>query len=227
MGARALRPQGLFTGRRLISFSLALCTTFDVAAVAIQPRRGNAVRSTYLIPALLLISISAAPAAADGLYVQGDLGIDYYPPNDLDGSGFDIEPGLSLGGRIGTDFSFFRGELEGGLAISTIDLAADAGDDDADYYQVSIAAGVYKDVGPVYFGAGAGFVYQEIESQILGVTVSNDETNFIAHAEAGITIGITDSIAIVPHYRATWLPGFNLDEEVIVHSARLGIRFGI
>ena len=177
---------------------------------------------------LVLTGISHASLAqsTDGdTYIQIDGGVDYYPPNDLDGQGFDIDTGLALGGRIGTNLLGLRGELELGFALSTIDLENDPGSDDADYYQASIAAGAYKDIGPVYLGAGAGLVYQEIETQVLGVTISNDETNFIAHTEAGFTIGLTESFDLVPHYRATWLPGFDLDDEVIVHSGRIGLRW--
>ena len=158
-------------------------------------------------------------------YIQIDAGIDYYPPNDLNDQGFDIDTGFSLGGRIGTHLLGLRGELEAGFAASTVDLEIDAGNDDLDYYQLSFAAAAYKDIGPVYLGAGAGLVYQELEAEVLGATISNGETNLIAHGEVGITIGLTETFDLVPHYRATWLPGFELDDEVIVHSGRLGLRW--
>jgi len=188
------------------------------------------VRIVQLLAAANLIVLAATTAHARQtgvIYVQADVGGDYYGANELDGQGFDIDTGLWLGARIGKMFSFFRGEVEGGLAVSTIDLEADAGDEDANYYQLSILAGAYKDIGPVYIGGGAGLVYQEIETEILGANISNGETNFSVHGEACISFNVTENVQLVPHYRATWLPGFNLDDEVIVHSARLGVRFGI
>lgn len=182
----------------------------------------------FAIVATACLALSApafGQSQSQETYLQIDAGIDYYPPNDLNGQGFDIDPGFALGGRIGTHLLGFRGELELGLAASTVDLEIDAGGNDLDYYQLSFTAGAYKDIGPVYLGAGAGLVYQEIEAEVLGVTISNGETNFIVHGEVGVTIGLSETFDLVPHYRATWLPGFELDDEVIVHSGRLGLRW--
>jgi len=175
---------------------------------------------------VIAILANAGPASADEFYFQLDLSVDHYGDNELDGDDFDIDTGGGLSARIGKAFEHFRGEVEIGFNASTIDVGFDAGDDDLDYYQGSLVLAAYKDIGPAYIGAGAGLVYQRIETEVLGVDISDDETNAIIHGEAGFSFPITGSVSIVPHYRATWLPGFDLDDEVVVHSARVGLRVG-
>lgn len=175
--------------------------------------------------AAAIIAAIATPAAAEDIYLQVDVGGDYYPDNERNDQGFDIGPGGALGVRIGKPFGIVRGELEGGFAAANIDLENDPGDDDFSYYQFSLSAGAYVDLGPFYLGGGGGLVYQEIETEVLGIEISDSDTNFVAHGEAGVAFSVNDTVELVPHYRATWLPGFKLDDEVIVHSLRLGVRF--
>ncbi len=168
----------------------------------------------------------ATPATAQQLYLQGEVGLDLYPGNETSGVGFDINPGATLGGRFGADFDVIRAELDLSISGSTVDVSIDAGSEDADYYHFAVQAGVYRDFADYFYaGGGAGIVYQELSAEILGVEVSTDTTDFIAHAELGLNFDINDAVAIVPHYRFTWLPGFELDDEVFQHSLRVGARF--
>lgn len=169
----------------------------------------------------------AAPAAAEQFYLQAEIAGDYYPENSINGDGFDIGPGASLGGRIGTDLQVLRVELEINASAAVVDLQSDPGSDDFDYYSFAVVGGAYRDISLFYFGGGAGLVYQELSTEILGQEISESETNFVGHVEAGLNLYINDAVAFVPHYRATWLPGFELDDEVFVHSLRLGVRFGL
>lgn len=174
--------------------------------------------------------VITTPAAAQDFYLQGEIGGDYYPSNSIDDEDFDVSPGATIGGRIGADFQVARVEVGAAFSAAVVDFESDPGSNDADYYQFALQAGAYKDFGTFFYaGGGAGFVYQEISAEIAGtgVEVEDSETNFVAHGELGLNLHINDEVAIVPHYRLTWLPGFNTDDEVFQHSLRLGVRFGL
>lgn len=181
---------------------------------------------TIFATAICALAITA-PAAAQDIYLQADVAGDYYPSNSINDDGFDIGPGASLGGRIGTDLEILRAEIEINASAAVVDLQSDPGSDDFDYYSFAVVGGVYRDIELFYVGGGLGFVYQELSTEILGQELSESETNFVGHVEAGLNLYINDAVAFVPHYRSTWLPGFELDDEVFVHSLRLGVRFGL
>lgn len=181
-----------------------------------------------MISGLILALAIATPATAQDFYLQGDIGVDLYPDNSIDDIGFEIGPGATLGGRFGADLQIVRVELDVSLSAAVIDLENDPGSDDLDYYHVAVQGGIYRDFAQYFYaGGGAGFVYQEVSTEILGQDVEDDETNFVAHGELGLNFDINDAVAIVPHYRVTWLPGFDTDDEVFQHSLRLGVRFGL
>lgn len=181
-----------------------------------------------IFASLILAFSLATPAAAQQLYLQAEAGLDIYNGNSIAGVGFDINPGGTLGARFGADFDVVRTEIEISGSAATVDFAGDVGSEDADYLQYALQVGVYRDFAQYFYGGGGvGIVYQELSAEILGTEVSSDTTDFIAHGELGLNFDINDAVAIVPHYRLTWLPGFELDDEVFQHSLRVGVRFGL
>ena len=82
---------------------------------------------SFLISTILATAITA-PAAAQDFYLQGEIGVDLYPDNSIDGIGFDVGPGGTLGGRFGADIQIVRVELGVSVSGAVIDLENDPGE---------------------------------------------------------------------------------------------------
>ncbi len=157
-----------------------------------------------------------------GLYLGGNIGLDYYAEDD--DTEFDL--GGSLGLLVGYRWSeHFRTDLEYGASIAEVD------DDilDEDLAVVSLTINAYYDLmgnesffAP-YIGGGLGVAGVAIED---GVDADDLEAEFTIQGEAGVAMNISPNFAIVPSYRlAITDNSSDVTEEVLVgQSFKIGAR---
>lgn len=190
---------------------------------------------TFVFAAVLASSGASAQtyASANGLYLGLVGGAQFFDGVDAgDGTEIDFDTGYVVGGQLGYRFGQLRAEAE--LAYEVAELE-DVDDDIFDTKVIRAAAGLYFDLLPVaalggispYAGGGIGVANIEIEGTD-GNDFEDDETGFTFHGEAGVTIKITENLAIAPHYRFEWFDTkevANFENDLYAHAVRVSGRF--
>lgn len=188
-----------------------------------------------LMAAVAIIAVYSLPAAAQSqsgkIYLQVDGGASFLGETDLNGDDADYETGYSLGGRLG---SYFAPNARIELDVAYSNNEFDQFDDidlssaglDADLSVITFGVGMYGDLfrmGSIapYLGVGVGGAYKEQDTDF---GEDEEATDFTAHVEGGISLDLTPNIAVVPHYRFSWLDNTG-DDELYAHWVRLGLRF--
>lgn len=156
-----------------------------------------------------------------GPYLGGALGFQYFEDDDA----ADVDAGGSISAQFGYRFSDnIRTELE----AEVIGAEVDNSDDTLALGRATL--GLYYDLRSSdhllvpYFGAGLG---------IAGVAIDDDEgddedlkSEFTWHGEAGVSLNLNSSFAIVPSYRYTWVDDSKdvTADPVTSHAFRVGLR---
>lgn len=201
--------------------------------------------ASWGMAALLCLGTTSAFSAEPGVYFTGNLGLVMPMDEEADEGGINYEvsykEAIYVSGTIGYDFgNNVRLELEVAYAniegdeISASDGVSSARVDisDANVSTLLVTAGAYYDfqVGgsfKPYIGGGAGFARTDMDDFTAGgVTFEGDsDTNLAAFAEAGLGVGITESVDIVPAYRFLWINNGDEFEDSKAHILKVGARF--
>ncbi len=187
-----------------------------------------------LIAQGLVLSLTAAalPATAQdvgsnptGPYIGAALGFEYYGDDDV----ADLDTGGSLSLQFGYRFTDnWRAELEGGITGVEVE---DDNDDVLGIARGTISA--YYDflssdnLLVPYAGAGLGIAGVGFDDDDVDDDDEDFKSEFTWHAEAGLSVNVTPSFAIVPAYRYTWT---NDRKDVTAdnlegHALRIGARY--
>ncbi len=138
--------------------------------------------------------------ADDGAYIGFSLAPLLFPDNEAGATTVKFDTGVGFSALGGYKLGNLR--LEGELAYQTVEGTSTA-DVNADVHIVRFTGGAYFDFDQwilrPYLGGGMG---------VAGLDTSggfdNDDTAFTWHGEVGLTIPLTEQLAILPAYRYEW-----------------------
>lgn len=209
-------------------------------------------RTLLLALALLTLPVAAhAQSEGDSWYFDLRGGLNYLTDSDITVSGVpgsieaEFDPGYAVQGAVGYEHSSgFRGELEIGYRDNSLDAFQSGGVSvpagtlglDYDVSALSVMANGYYafDTGTgfkPFIGAGIGAAVLNADLSFLGVSESEDSTEFAYQGIVGIEYEIpTDSMTIGLGLRyvyfATTDPEFDgVETEYSSHNILAGIRF--
>ncbi len=205
-----------------------------------------------VITALLLAAVSAGTAAADGFYVELDVGASFIADADLSGSGLNgtahLDPGFNVGGAAGYRFlDRFRAEVSLDYRRAEVDKVKGggvtlAGAGDAGVFS-AMANGYFDiDLGwavQPYVGAGIGIGVVDIDSDSSAniLIVDDTSTEFAWNVMAGLSYPITEKVILSGGYRyfsttdatlratLVGVGSANLKAEIGVHEMVFGVRY--
>lgn len=185
-----------------------------------------------LLASLTLLALSPGTAAAQGV---GDLywglfgGAQFYNDNEVNGADLEFDPGFAVGGQLGYIFGSVRAEAEIEYNEADVDEFDDQ-DDDSTLTALRGTGSLYFDfVGfnqsniLPYAGAGFGLASLEFDDGNL----EDDEIGLTAHGEVGVSFAAAQNFDVVFAYRFEWYDTDvgNVDDDIIAHQVRFGIRF--
>jgi hypothetical protein len=156
--------------------------------------------SVHLVSAALTKPCLAG--GQDGLYLGFALGPLLFPDNETRNAvTVKFDTGVGFGAMIGYKLSNLR--LEGELAYQTVE-GTSTNNVNADFDTVRFTGAAYYDfdlgVLQPYLGGGMGIA--NLDSG--GSSFENKDTAFTWHGETGLTIYLTNQLAILPTYRYEW-----------------------
>jgi len=183
--------------------------------------------------------IEPAPAPAGGPYFGVAGGALWLQDVSLGPVDAEFETGFAVIGTLGYALgNGFAVELESGYAESDIDrveLGFLSGELEGDYKQVPIFANfVYtadlSDRFGLYVGAGAGAIYSEVETEILG---GQDDWSFAFQAKAGASFKLTQALSLNIGYRFLFgvdainyaVGPYSAEDDALSHVLEGGLTF--
>lgn len=186
-----------------------------------------------------LLAAAGAAQAKDGFYLAPSAGLLFAESEKLSDPGFtaelDYDTGWAISGAVGYRMGQFR--LEGELGYGQINganltLNGTDYDVDADLDIFTGTLGGFYDIatgGPVspYLGGGIGFANTDVGSVSVGGQSldGGSDTDLLLFGEAGLNWQVSETVALVPSYRYSWVDGAGGDNGK-VHALRLGLRIG-
>lgn len=187
-------------------------------------------RSAALILSILATISSSAMARNDrsGMYIELDGGIADFSDNEIDREDVSFEDSWSGSARIG--FAEKRVGLEFELGLHSGQGTGQSGEE-IDAMILSLMLNViyrFVRLGPVDWYAGGGIGFSRSingEGDFGGGDLSEDSLfNNTLQTEAGLVIELSNGLNVVPHVRSMAILS-NSDEDQVIYSARLGIRW--
>lgn len=201
-----------------------------------------------VIAAAAMLTVAAAGTAQaqskqkDGFYIAPAAGVVFAEDLTSSGPGFsatlDYDTGWLLTGALGYRMGQFRVEGElgyGEVGGASLDVNGTRVDVDTDLSMLTgTVAGFYDFAidAPVtpFIGAGLGFADGEVDAvRVAGMTLDDggSSTEFLLFGEAGLSWQVSDTVAIVPSYRYTWVnDGGDGVDDTTIHTLRVGLRIG-
>lgn len=177
----------------------------------------------FALQSLVLANSSAHAQPADkpshgsDFYVGGSGALAYF--GGIEGA--DYEFGFAISGLGGFEFRpNWRAEVELSYEAAEFENSAD------ETSLIRISGGLYTDLGTPwregwtpYVGGGVG---------IVSIDVGNDEDNvdISGHAEAGISLPLSDELYLVPGLRAEYIILDDIDDQIITQF-RVALRLGL
>ena len=156
-------------------------------------------------------------------------GAQFFSDNEVDGSDIEFDPGFMVGGQLGYIFGSVRAEGEIEYSEADVKDIEDLNQDNADFSALRGTGSLYFDfigfsqsnILP-YVGGGFGFASLDFDGD-----VSDDEVALTAHAEAGVSFASAGNFDFVVAYRYEWFDTDvgGLDDDLIAHQVRFGLRF--
>lgn len=204
-------------------------------------------RLTYAATCIAAVAMAGAANAqtalplGNGFYALGYGGLQFFTDNDIDDiNGIDKlkwDTGYNFGVRIGMRTGQFR--VEGELGYRTADgelkledgFVFGAGDDgDVELTALQGSVNLFYDlldlplgtfIATPYVGGGLGYANVEIESDF----EDDDESDFLALFEAGLTMRLSPNLSVVPAYRYEYVNIEVGDDDLTSHGLQIGARF--
>lgn len=174
-------------------------------------------------------ALAQTPSASTGIYMGIVGGPQFFNGGDV---AFDYNTGYVIGGQLGYKFGSWRAEAEISYESSEF---RDVDNDVFDFEVIRGGVSLFYDLATApahdalspYIGGGIGASNINAEGTD-DSTFEDDETGLTLHSEIGMTIKMTQSIAIAPHYRFEWfetgIAGF--DDYFHAHAFRVAARLG-
>jgi opacity protein-like surface antigen len=161
--------------------------------------------------------------ADDGAYIGFSLAPLLFPDNEAGATTVKFDTGVGFSALGGYKLGNLR--LEGELAYETVEGTSTA-DVNADVHIVRFTGGAYFDFDQwalrPYLGGGMGVAGLDTSGGFDG-----DDTAFTWHGEVGLTIPLTEQLAILPAYRYEWTDTDlgNVDEPLTSNAFRVTLRY--
>jgi opacity protein-like surface antigen len=170
--------------------------------MALITQSPTALGTVCVVLALGHASPALAQSRLNGPYLGLSVGALDLNNGETELSDIEFDTGYAIGGKAGYQFDHFR--LEGELDFQFAEGTSSAGVN-ADIDIVRFTGGGYVDLplgnGLVpYVGAGLGGASLSASGGF-----DDDDTAFTWHGEAGLAIGVTNQLSVVPAYRYEWI----------------------
>ncbi|MDJ0684465.1 MAG: outer membrane beta-barrel protein [Alphaproteobacteria bacterium] len=231
---------------------------FDIPARPTEARAGALFRAAVLgfltgllmIPTPVKSADSMAPesgwaGSSEGWYIEGRAGYTLPRDSDLDSATTsetaDLDDEFSGAAALGYDFGqVFRAELELGYRpsdVGSVNGARASGDADVYSYMGNLIAQWDTPDWPVtpYVGVGLGAATADVDASGFPAAgaIDDDDTAFAYQAIAGLSVDLTEQLALTGTYSYFDIPdlefnskaGVDVDSDYSSHSFMVGLRW--